>query len=102
MCRNPKCNCQKEITFTLRQLQLEGGSFKCKLKSIFTGTQSAWNTFLKPAISATAPFIGMVVSVKTKNPKVGQVTTNILKNIRGAKNLSLIERHGNGLRLKVM
>ena len=101
-CPNPKCGCQKIITFTPHQYMLEGGSIKSKLQKTFKGTQTAWNRFLKPAIIATAPFIGMAVSAKTKNPKVGQATTNILKSISGGKNLSLTDLHGNGLRLKVM
>ena len=102
MCHNPKCKCQKQITFSPNQFQLEGGSIKNKLKSIFRGLQTAWNKFLKPALNATAPFIGMAVSAKTKNPKVGQATTNILKSISGGKILSLTDMHGGGLRLKVM
>ena len=70
MCHNPECNCQKQITFTSRQFELEGGSIKSKLQKVFNGTQTPWNKFLKPAINATAPFIGMAVSAKTKNPKV--------------------------------
>ena len=101
-CPNPKCGCQKIITFTPHQYMLEGGSIKSKLQKIFKGTKTAWNKFLKPAINATAPFIGMAVSAKTKNPKVGQATTNILKSISGGKILSLTDIHGNGLRLKVM
>ena len=95
MCHNPKCKYQKQITFTPKQFQLEGNSIKSKLQKIFKRTQTAWNKFLKPAINATAPFI--------VNPtKVGQATTNILKSISGSKILSLIDMHGNGLRLKVM
>ena len=81
---------------------LEGGSINSKLQKIFRGTQTAWNKFLKPAIIATALFIGMAVSAKTKNPKIGQATTNILKSISGGKISSLTDMHGNGLRLKVM
>ena len=99
---NPKCNCQKIITFKHHQYMLEGGSIKSKLQKIFEGAQTVWNNFLKPAINATAPFIGMAVSAKTKNPKVGQATTNILKSISGGKILSLTDMHGSGLRLKVM
>ena len=44
----------------------------------------------------------MAVSAKTKNPEVGQATTNVLKSISGSKILSLSEMHGNGLRLKIM
>ena len=102
MCHNPKCKCQKQITFSPNQFQLEGSGFKKKLKSIFRETQTAWNKFLKPAINATAPFIRMAVSAKTKSPKVGQATTNILKSISGGKILSLTDMHGRGLRLKVM
>ena len=57
---------------------------------------------MKPAVNVAAPFIGMAVSAKTKNPKVGQATTNILKSISGGKILNLTDIHGNGLRLKVM
>ena len=77
MCHNPKCNCQKQITFTPKQFQLKGGSIKSKLQKLLKRTQTAGNKFLKPANIAGAPFIGMAVSAKPKNPKVGQTTTNI-------------------------
>ena len=60
-CPNPKCNCQKIITFTTHQYMLEGGSIKSKLQKIFRGTQIAWNKFVKPANKATAPFLRMLV-----------------------------------------
>ena len=44
----------------------------------------------------------MAVSAKTKNSKVGQVTTHILKNISGGEILSLTDMHGHGLRRKVL
>ena len=80
---------------------LEGGSIKSKHQKIFKGTKTAWKKFLKPALNVAAPFIGMVVSAKTKNPKVGAATTNILKSISGGKDLSLTDMHGRGLRTKV-
>ena len=46
---------------------LEGGTIKSKLQKTFKGTHTARNKSLKPAINATAPFIGMAVSTKTKN-----------------------------------
>ena len=101
MCHNPQCNCQKHITFTRSQFQLEGGSIKSKLQRIFRETQTAWKKLL-PAVNVAAPFIGMVVNDKTKYLKVGQATTNILKSISGGKRLSLTDMHGRGLRLKVM
>ena len=101
-CPNPKSNCQKMITFTPHQFMLEGGSIKCTLQKIFKGTQTAWNKFLKPAVNVAAPLIGMAVSAKTKNPKVGQATTNNLKSISGGEILSLTDMHGRGWRLKVM
>ena len=87
---------------TPNQFQLEVGSVKSNLQNFFKGTQIALNKFLKPAINATAPFRGMAVSAKTKNPEVGPATTNILKSISEGKILSLTDFHGNGLRLKVM
>ena len=101
-CSNPKCGCQKIITFTPHHYMLEGGSTKSKLQKDFRGTEAAWNKFLKPAINATGPFRGMAVNPKTKHPKTGQAMTNILKSISGAKIPSLTDMHGNGLRLKVM
>ena len=101
MCHNPKCNCQKQITFTPKQYVLEGADFK-NTKNFFKGSQSAWKNFLKPAVKVAAPFIGMALSAKTRNPKVGQATTNILKSLSGGKILSLIDMHGNGFRLKVL
>ena len=44
----------------------------------------------------------MAISAKTKNPKIGAATTNILKSISGGKILSLTDLSGRGLRLKVM
>jgi len=32
MCHNPKCKCQKQITFSPKQFQLEGGSIKANFK----------------------------------------------------------------------
>ena len=32
MCYNPKCNCQKQLTFNPRQFQLEGSGFKNTMK----------------------------------------------------------------------
>ena len=102
MCRNPKCKCQKQIIFTTKHYMLERGLIKSNLQKNFKGTQTALNEFLKPAIIATAPFIGMPVSAKSKNPKIGQATTNILRSISGGKILSLTDMNGHGLRLKVM
>ena len=73
------------------------------MKRTFRGSQTAWNRFLKPALNIASPFIGMAVSAKTKNPKIVQATTSILKSISGGKILSLIDMHsGADLRLKVM
>ena len=40
-CSNPKCNCQRMITFTPHQYMLEGGLIKSKLQKIFKGTKKA-------------------------------------------------------------
>ena len=102
MCHNPKCKCQKQITFTPNQFQLEGAGFKSTMKKLFKGSQQAWSRFLKPTINTLAPVIGMAVGAKSKNAKVGAATTNILKSLTGGKVLSLTDMHGRGLRLKVM
>ena len=102
MCHNPKCKCQKMITFTPQQSQLEGGSIKSKLQKIFRGTQTAWNKFIKPGLKMATPLISAAVAAKTKNPQSAQVTNSILKTLTGGKILSLTDMHGNGLRLKVM
>ena len=101
-CHILKCKCQKQTTFTPRQFQMEGGSIKNKLKSIFRGLKAARNKFLKHAINVASPFIGMAVGAKTKSAQVAQATTNILKSISGGKNLSLTDMHGQGFKLKVM
>ena len=44
----------------------------------------------------------MTVIAKTKNPKVGQVTTKYLTGISGGRILSLTNMHGNRFRSKVM
>ena len=81
----------------------EGGSRYSKLQKFFRGTQRAWNKFLKAAINATASFMGMAVSAKTKNPKVGAATTNISKSISSGIFLSLTDMHsGACLRVRVM
>ena len=102
MCHNPKCNCQKQNIFTPEHFQLEGGSIENKLQKIFKGTRSAWSKYLKPAINGTAPFIDTAVSAKSKNQKVGQATTNVLKSISGGTILSLTDVDKRGFRLKVM
>ena len=77
------------------------GSIKQNCK-IFQRNTNCWNNFLKLAFRAKAPFIGMAVSAKTKTPKIGQATANVLRHISGGKVLSLTDMHGNGLRLTVM
>ena len=98
MCHNPKCKCQKTITFTPNQFQLEGSGFKTTMKKIFKGSQTGWNKFLKPALKIATPLISAAVAAKTKNPESAKVTNSILKSITGGKILSLTDIHGNGLR----
>ena len=102
MCHNPKFNCQKQVTFTPEQFQLEGSLIKSRLQKIFKGTQTAWIKSLKPALNFASPYIGVAVSARTKNPQIGKATSDILKSISGGKILSLTDLHGNGLWLTVM
>ena len=41
MCYNPKCKCQKQITFTPNQFQLEGAGFENTKKKFFKESQTA-------------------------------------------------------------
>ena len=101
-CPNPKCNCQKIISFTPHQYMLEGGSIKSKLQKFFQGTKKAWDSFIKPGLKMATPLISAAVAAKTKNPQSAQVANSILKSLTGGKVLSLTDMHGNGPRLKVM
>ena len=57
-------------------------------EKIFKRCQTASNKFLKPAINATAPFIGMAMAAKSKSPQVGLTTKTIIKSILGGEILS--------------
>ena len=102
MCHNPNCKCQKQINFTLKQFQLEGGSMKSKLPNFSRGNKKAWDSFIKPGLKMAAPMISAAVAAKTKNPQSAQITNNILKSLTRRKILSLNDMHGRGLRLKFM
>ena len=102
MCHNLKCDCQKQITFSPNQFQLEGAGFKNTMKNLFKGSQAAWNKFLKPGLKMATPLISEAIAAKTKSPQSAQTTNSVLKSLTGGKLLSLTDMHGNGLRLKVM
>ena len=87
-CTNPKCGCQKIITFTPHQYMLEGGSIKSKLQKVFKGTKKAWDSFIKPVLKMATPLISAAVAAKTDNPQSAQVTNSILKSLTGGKILS--------------
>ena len=72
-CPNPKCGCQKIITFTPHQYMLEGGSIKSKLQKIFRGTKKAWDSFIKPGLKMATPLISAAAAAKTKNPQSAQL-----------------------------
>ena len=82
MCHNPTCKCQKQITFTPKQFQLEGGSIKSNLQKIFRGAQTAWNKFIRPGLKMATPLISAAMAAKTKNPQSAQVANIILKSNR--------------------
>ena len=41
MCPNQNCKCQKQITFTPKQFELEGSGFKSFMKKVFKGSKTA-------------------------------------------------------------
>ena len=63
-CSNPKCNCQRMITFTPHQYMLEDGSIKSKLQKILRGTKKAWDSFIKPGLKLATPLISAAVAAK--------------------------------------
>ena len=103
ICPNQNCKCQKQITFSPKQFELEGSGFKSFMKKVFKGSKTAWDRFLRPAVNVAAPIVGMAVAAKSKNPKAGQATAQILKSISGGKILTLTDNYsGSGVRLRVM
>ena len=68
-CPNPKCNCQKIITFTPQHYMWEGGSIKSQLQKIFRGTKKVWDTFIRPGLKMETPLISAAVAAKTKDPQ---------------------------------
>ena len=64
MCHNPKCKCQKQITFTPKQFQLQGGSIKSKLQKIFRGTKKDWDRFIRPGLKLATPLISAAVAAR--------------------------------------
>ena len=101
-CPNPKCNCQKIITFTPHQYMLEGGSIKSKLEKFSNrGTKKSWDSFIKLSLEMATPLISAAVAAKTKNPQSAQVTNSILKSLTGGRVLNLTDMHSRRLRLKV-
>ena len=102
ICHNPKCICQKQITFTPKQFQLEGNGYKKTMEIFLKGTEKIWNNLIEAGLKIASPIISTGVVAKTKNPQEGQVTSNILKSFTSGEILSLTDMHGRGLRLKVM
>ena len=102
MCHNPKCKCQKQMTFTPKQFHLEGNGFKNTMKNIFSGPEKMWKNFNKSGLEKATPIISAGVAAKTQNPQSAQITSNFLKSLTGGKILSLTDMHGRGLILKVM
>ena len=45
MCHNAKCNCQKQITFSPKQFQLEGNGFNYTMKQNIQGISTSLGEF---------------------------------------------------------
>ena len=81
MCHSSKCRCQKQIIFSPKQFQLEGGSIRSKLKSICKATKTAWDDCLKPALKIATSNVSAGVGKKTKNRQSAQITNKFLKSL---------------------
>ena len=99
---NPRYKCQKQITFTPRQFQMEGGPIENKLKAFLRGTQAAYDNFLRPALNTLATVFGMTVAAKSKNPQNRQATPKMSKSISNGKILNLGDTHGQRLGFKLI
>ena len=102
MCHKPKCKCQKQITFTPKLFQLQGGSTKTKLTKTSRGTKKNGDSFIRTGLKMATPLISVAVAAKTKKPQSAQITNNILKTLIAGKILTLTDMHGKGLKVKVM
>ena len=49
------------------------------------GTQSAWNKFLRLALNAAAPVIGMAIGAEAASANLNHATSYILRLITGVK-----------------
>ena len=101
-CGNPKCKCQKQITFTPKDFQKEGAGIENTMKKIFKGTENFWKIFIGPGLKIATLIISPDVAAKTKDTQSAQITSNFLKSLTGGKLLSLTDLHGSGLRFEVM
>ena len=102
LCHNPKCKCQKQITFTARKIYLQGNGLKNTMKKIFKEFEKMWNNFKKPGLKVTTPNLSTGVAMKTTYPKSAQITSIILKSMTVGKILGLTDMNGKGLILKAM
>ena len=69
MCHNPNCNCQKHITSTSKQFQMEGAGFKNTMKKVIKGTEKLWKNFIKTGLKMATLNISAGVAAKRKNPQ---------------------------------
>ena len=69
MCHDPKCKCQKQITFSPNQFQLEAAGFTNTTKKKHKGSQTAWNKFLKAGGQCSGPINRYGCFCKNKKSK---------------------------------
>ena len=50
MCYNPKCICQKQITFTPKHFHLEVAGSQNTMTKILKATVKTWNEIIKPGL----------------------------------------------------
>ena len=93
---NNECNCEKQSLVTPTQFCFEGASFLDITQKVFGGTKEAGDDTLEPTSNVAAPFIGMAVGAKSKNPALAQTTTNILISRPGCHFLRFTDMHVNG------
>ena len=85
-CPNPKCKCQKQITFTRKQFQIEGAGFRKRTKKNYLKVlKKGVKFFIEPGLKNGTPNFSAGVAAKTKNPQSAQQTNNIQESLTSGK-----------------
>ena len=102
MCVKSGCKCQKQLTFSPEQYQLEGGSIENKMEKFLQRDGKNLEKTFRTGFENSMTMYRAAISVKRKRQhKIGEATSTILKSISGGKILSSTDMLANGLIFEV-